>query len=542
MNDLTHQIYSTALDADTWPDLLLEGINQFNLSNQNSEASKDIRSHFSLAMEIKGKKDDSITKSALIEASLSFLPVAIFHRYSSNDRVTLMPLNQRARALEVNVKERIHLFSEQIQKYDNADRERLNTENLKINKTNYFFVEFLVNKIEDKGINSLVLVFFGVQSLLKDSQLYHLWNLSKKEIYICQRLLIGQSLNNIADNSSRSIHTVRSQVKSIFKKSGSHSQSDLIRQFFSTPLSINSQLEKTIGIKETPLASHLFKLKDGRNICWAEHGDPNGIPVILCHTMHQSRLTQHSDVNFTANMKIRVITPDRPGYGNSESNKNYSPYFWGNDLKELLDHLKLDKVCLLGVGVGVVFALNAAEILGTKIIRTLCVNPPNFINKTPSFSYSNPLRMAAGKMAKQTPWLLEKIIQLVGRDIFLKEPSKLLSEFYPCSSENDRAVLQDKQFRELLISDFQESNKQGFGKALVYELHYLFNNPRIFDPSKIEAPVAMWNKTDCENPSAKRIKDFSLEFKKGSNKCVVTDDDFIIFHEWKNYLKVVAFG
>ena len=57
-----------------------------------------------------------------------------------------------------------------------------------------------------------------------------------------------------------------------------------------------------------------FTLPDGRNLAWAEYGDPDGMPVVYLHGTPGSRLSRPSSEALTG---IRLIGLDRPGYGRS---------------------------------------------------------------------------------------------------------------------------------------------------------------------------------------------------------------------------------
>ena len=53
-------------------------------------------------------------------------------------------------------------------------------------------------------------------------------------------------------------------------------------------------------------------LPDGRNLAWAEYGDPDGTPVVFIDGTPGSRLAHPDDEALAG---IRLITFDRPGYG-----------------------------------------------------------------------------------------------------------------------------------------------------------------------------------------------------------------------------------
>ncbi|MDS0260264.1 hypothetical protein NDI56_12745 [Haloarcula sp. S1CR25-12] len=53
---------------------------------------------------------------------------------------------------------------------------------------------------------------------------------------------------------------------------------------------------------------------DGRTLTYADHGDPDGSPVLFCHGTPGSRLGV-PDSGAVAATGTRLLTVDRPGYG-----------------------------------------------------------------------------------------------------------------------------------------------------------------------------------------------------------------------------------
>jgi pimeloyl-ACP methyl ester carboxylesterase len=55
----------------------------------------------------------------------------------------------------------------------------------------------------------------------------------------------------------------------------------------------------------------------GRTLTIAEWGDPDGFPVFLLHGTPGSRFFGQADASTYADVGVRVIIYDRPGYGGS---------------------------------------------------------------------------------------------------------------------------------------------------------------------------------------------------------------------------------
>ncbi|MFC1947464.1 alpha/beta fold hydrolase [Chloroflexota bacterium] len=102
-------------------------------------------------------------------------------------------------------------------------------------------------------------------------------------------------------------------------------------------------------------------LPDGRKLCYAEYGDPDGTPVMLVHGNPNSRLLWGVMPGSPFLPGIHLIAPDRPGYGQSEFKAGVTTVEnWPNDVVALSDHLGIEKFILFGPSGGGPFALACA--------------------------------------------------------------------------------------------------------------------------------------------------------------------------------------
>ena len=93
-------------------------------------------------------------------------------------------------------------------------------------------------------------------------------------------------------------------------------------------------------------------LRDGRTLAWHEWGVPDGIAVLRLQGTPGSRLSRHPKLELWNRLGVRVIMADRPGYGASTRMPGRGLASVADDLVELLDHLGLDQVPVIGVSGG----------------------------------------------------------------------------------------------------------------------------------------------------------------------------------------------
>jgi len=115
------------------------------------------------------------------------------------------------------------------------------------------------------------------------------------------------------------------------------------------------------------VTSDVITLPDGRRLSWHEFGDPDGSPVMYTAGTPVSGLAGGSYDETARASGLRWISPDKPGYGGSDYQRNRSLLSWADDLAALADHLGLDRFALAGESGGGPHTLAAALRLGGRV-------------------------------------------------------------------------------------------------------------------------------------------------------------------------------
>src|SRR5262245_19000773 len=94
-----------------------------------------------------------------------------------------------------------------------------------------------------------------------------------------------------------------------------------------------------------------FRLTDGRTLGFREYGDRQGSPVFFFHGTPGSRVMMPEE-EALLDLKIRMITIDRLGYGLSDSKPKRALLDWPNDVRRLADFLELPHFSIIGFSGG----------------------------------------------------------------------------------------------------------------------------------------------------------------------------------------------
>jgi pimeloyl-ACP methyl ester carboxylesterase len=127
-------------------------------------------------------------------------------------------------------------------------------------------------------------------------------------------------------------------------------------------------------------------LPDGRSLAYDDLGAATGPAVVYLHGTPDSRLARHPDDGIVADLGLRLLAVDRPGFGRSDPDPGGGLTALGRDLQVLLDHLGIERAGLLGWSAGGLAALAAATSLGERVTAVVLAGtvPPFEAHRDPA--------------------------------------------------------------------------------------------------------------------------------------------------------------
>jgi len=112
-------------------------------------------------------------------------------------------------------------------------------------------------------------------------------------------------------------------------------------------------------------------LPDGRRLSFTSIGRPDGPVFIYHHGAPGSRLELLSLDDAANAAGVRIVTPDRPGYGGSSPQPVRSTAGFVDDVVALADHLEVDRFAVMGLSSGGPYAVACASLLGSRITSAI---------------------------------------------------------------------------------------------------------------------------------------------------------------------------
>jgi pimeloyl-ACP methyl ester carboxylesterase len=155
------------------------------------------------------------------------------------------------------------------------------------------------------------------------------------------------------------------------------------------------------------MADCFMKLRDGRRLAYSELGDPAGIPIFHQHGMPGSRVEHVAEPELYRSLGVRVITPDRPGYGLSDPVPHSPLLDWPSDIEELADHLGIARFGIIGLSGGGIYALACAAAIPDRLTDVVVTGCPGPMQRPGAVADMRFLTHAGVWLGAHTSWLLE---------------------------------------------------------------------------------------------------------------------------------------
>jgi len=128
------------------------------------------------------------------------------------------------------------------------------------------------------------------------------------------------------------------------------------------------------GEVELERLTRTMVLADGRTLAYSDLGHPAGLPVLVAHGIPSCRFDGYGLHHRAASMGLRILTPDRPGWGRSSPAPRLSHLGWAEDVSQLLDHLGVDRLGVIGFSGGAGHALGLAHALPERVSAVVLVS------------------------------------------------------------------------------------------------------------------------------------------------------------------------
>jgi pimeloyl-ACP methyl ester carboxylesterase len=184
---------------------------------------------------------------------------------------------------------------------------------------------------------------------------------------------------------------------------------------------------------------------------------------------------------------VRLITFDRPGFGESDRREGRTVLDSAGDVAALADRLRVDRFAVVGVSAGGAHALACAVALGERVAGVAVASMPGPLDEVPgAWEALDRRQRPAADMSREDPdtaagW----VVRYMGR--WTDEPTSFLGGGTPA----DRELLAESTTGEMLRADVTEALRPG-GGGMADDLVALWM-PWGFRISEVRPGVRLWH-------------------------------------------------
>lgn len=233
-----------------------------------------------------------------------------------------------------------------------------------------------------------------------------------------------------------------------------------------------------------------IELSDRRRLAYAEYGDQSGVPVFLFHGLPGSRLAWGLLPDNPFPPGLRIVAPDRPGYGRSDPNPRRTLLDWANDVTQLADALAINTFTIIGVSGGGPGALACAWKLPERLASVGVVSCPAPTDAPGVFEGMS----KTNRFFKQLAWRLPRLSAFNVRflaSMIRRRPARYIDAMEYKVHDVDKAILDRLEIKEMLAKDFTEALRSG-SQGMVDDMNANHGCPWGFPLDEIKVQVHCW--------------------------------------------------
>ncbi|MFP1633475.1 alpha/beta fold hydrolase [Zhengella sp. ZM62] len=293
------------------------------------------------------------------------------------------------------------------------------------------------------------------------SHLEQLYGLTPAEIAIARGWVEGHTLGELAEAKERSLQTLRTQAKSLLRKTGQRSQLDLVRLVAGIVLATGSNTDSARIEDDGDMLQ--FELPDGRVMHVEFAGPITGEPMVLMHGMLSGTGLSEEARRALEQRQIRLILPWRGSYALSSpyvGKPSAMPERHARDVALLLDHLGHERVLMCGQASGFMHAATFAGLFPHRITQLVGIAAGIPIATQKQLRQMPSRQRFVAYTARHLPSVLPVIVKAGIAQIATNGIDAFIDALYPAGTV-DGAVSRRPEIRDIMRKAYRETTRQG---------------------------------------------------------------------------------
>lgn len=248
------------------------------------------------------------------------------------------------------------------------------------------------------------------------------------------------------------------------------------------------------------LAPGSVRLSDGRSLAYAELGDELGVPFIFMHGVPSSRIAAAMLHESARKSGVRLIAPDRPGYGLSDGQAGRRILDWPRDVAQLADILGLGRFGVIGISGAVPYLLACALSIPERVSQVAILSGLGPLHDSTALKGMHRQAASLYKLASRSPRLGRTWMKLLARTA-RQSPQFVYRQQMSYLPDVDRSLFGYASMRDLRLADLTEAFRNGSAGAEQEAVLHVTDWG--FDLADVTAPVFLWQGLlDLQHPPA----------------------------------------
>lgn len=244
---------------------------------------------------------------------------------------------------------------------------------------------------------------------------------------------------------------------------------------------------------------------NGERVAFSEYGDVNGEPVLFCHGWPSSRMMAQLTDEAARELRVRIISPDRPGIADSSFVPNRKLLDWPPLVRELADHLCIAQFRILAISGGAPYAYAVGWAMPERVHAIAVASGVPHIAELNDHRGLLALYRWLISARKKLPRFSRWGFRFVRPFLSLRPPRRtrpvLLKLLQPCDAESLR---DERAFEACFESQRRAWEASAEGVLADAEI---YAEPWGFSLSELRVPVRLWHGKDDRSFSAVLAKE-----------------------------------
>jgi len=365
------------------------------------------------------------------------------------------------------------------------------------------------------------------------------FKLSTKEQQVLLLLMHGKNIKEISAQSFISENTVKSHLKSIYRKTATNSQADVIRlmlthesrvldSYFNSSAQFHTNNVVSVEIDKS------ITLDDGNTIVYRDYGPADGRPLVMFHNGYGCRLSVPNDYQeILQKHNRRLIIMDRPGFGKSPVIAEH-PRGWNQRMANFIDLLGLDSYDLLAAVLGTHMALSFAQTADHRLGKVILAGPV-LVNDEKHIDYLGGALVPSARLVKVSKRASIDVYQLWLRSMNLNLSSHYRAMLEASIGSAERELFERQNTLDILINAFQEGSSGSSMIGIAHEQHFCMQSLEM-DLSSFENEVVLWHGTEDKRYSTDGVRAIAEEFPKASLHICEGHSEYIYYSKFEDII------